>query len=132
MYKFMKLHAASEREIKRVALGSLVCLAAMWAAFYLLAAVGIGRFDRGVFLGGLLGTLVAVLNFTALCLTIQSAAQTQDEKRRQAKLQLSYNGRLILQGAWVVAAYLMPWVNVVAGAVPLLFPSITVFFLKRW
>lgn len=127
MYNW-KLHAASKREIRRVAVGSLICLGVMWAAFYLLAAVGVGRFDYRVILGGLLGALVAILNFIALCLTIQSAAQTPDEKRRQAKLQLSYNGRLILQGTWVVAAYMMPWANVVAGAVPLLFPSL---ILKR-
>ena len=45
-------------------------------------------------------------------------------------IQGSYNGRLFLQAGWIVAAYLMPWVNVFAAAVPLLFPNLMIFYLQ--
>lgn len=126
----MKLHAASKQEIKRVGIGSMLCLAAMLGIFFLLSQMGFAQFDYTVLLGGILGTLAAIANFAALCITIQNAAQIEDKKRMQTRLQLSYNGRLILQGAWVLAAIVIPWVNVVAAAVPLLFPSLVIFFLR--
>lgn len=126
----MKLHAASKKEIKRMALGTLICLGGMLAVFFILSLFSLARFDYRVVLGGVIGTGVAVGNFAAMCVTIQNAAQTGDKKQMQAKLQLSYNGRLIIQAAWVVAAFLIPWVNVVAAALPLLFPSLVILFLR--
>lgn len=126
----MKLQPASKREIKRISLGSLICLGVMLAAFYGLSLFGVGTFGYTVLLGGVLGTLVAVLNFTALCLTIQSAAGIEDKKQMKARIQVSYNARLFFQAAWVVAAFLIPAFHVVAAAVPLLFPSVVIFFLQ--
>ena len=127
----MKLQPASKREMKRISLGSLFCLGIMLAAFYVLSLFGVGTFGYTVLLGGALGTLVAVLNFAALCLTIQSAAGIEDKKQRKATIQVSYNTRLFFQAAWVVAAFLIPAFHVVAAAVPLLFPSAVIFFLQN-
>ena len=46
------------------------------------------------------------------------------------RIQGSYNGRLLLQAGWIVAAFLIPHVQVVAAAVPLLFPNLTIFYLQ--
>ena len=43
---------------------------------------------------------------------------------------MSYNVRLLLQAVWVVAAYLIPQVHFVAGALPVLFPNVVIFFLQ--
>ncbi len=126
----MKLQSASKKEIKRIALGSGVCLLLMETAFFLLSCFGIGTFDYTVVLGGILGTLVAVLNFTVLCLTIQKAAEAEDKKLMKARFQFSYNARLFLQAGWVVAAFLLGFVNVIAAAVPLLFPTAVIWFLQ--
>lgn len=121
----MKLQRASQRELKRITVGSLICLGLMLGAFWTL-----GKLNHRVVIGGLLGTGVALCNFAALCLTIQYAALIENAKQRQARLQLSYNARLIAQAAWVVAAFLLPWLQPVAAAIPLLFPAAVIFVLR--
>ena len=126
----MKLQSASIKEIKRIALGSVICLVLMIAAFFLLSQFGIGSFDYRVILSGLIGTLVAVGNFTLLCMTIQKAAAMEDKKQMKARFQVSYNARLIIQAAWVVVAFLVSWLNALAAAIPLLFPTVIIYYLQ--
>lgn len=126
----MKLQPASKKEITRVGLGALLCLAVMLAVFFVLSLVGVGVFDDTVILGGVCGTAVAVLNFAALCLTIQAAADTESKKQMRAKVQLSYHFRLIAQAGWILVAFLVPCFHVIAAALPLLFPSAVIFFLQ--
>ena len=127
----MKLQAASKKEILRIAIGTAICLAIMLTVFFVLSLFRIAPFDYKVILSGFVGGMVAVLNFTLLCLTIQSAAQIQEKKAMKARMQVSYNLRLLLQAAWVVAAYLIPCFNVVAAALPLLFPTVVIFLYRR-
>jgi len=63
-------------------------------------------------------------------MTIQRAVNIGEQKEMKALIQGSYNGRLLLQAGWIVAAYLMPWVNVFAAAIPLLFPTLIIFYLQ--
>ena len=126
----MKLQSASIKEIKRISIGSVICLVLMIGAFFLLAQFGIGSFDFRVILSGVIGTLVAVSNFTLLCLTIQKAAGMEDQKQMKARFQVSYNARLILQAAWVVIAFLVSWLHALAAAIPLLFPTVTIYYLQ--
>lgn len=126
----MKLQPASKKEITRVGIGSLLCLGLMLTAFFVLSLVGVGVFDYTVILGGVCGTAVAVLNFAALCLTIQVAADTESKKQMRAKVQLSYHFRLIAQAGWILVAFLTPCFHVIAAALPLLFPSAVIFFLQ--
>lgn len=127
----MKLQSASIKEIKRISIGSGACLALMLIAFFLLSRIGAGSFDYRVILSGAVGTLVAVGNFTLLCLTIQKAATVDDPKQMKARFQLSYNARLVTQAAWVVIAFLLPIFHAVAAAIPLLFPTFVLYFLQR-
>ena len=76
------------------------------------------------------GCLIAVINFAMMCITIQRAVGISDQKTMKAFIQGSYNGRLFLQAGWIVAAYMMPWFNVIAAAVPLLFPNLMIFYLQ--
>lgn len=127
----MKLQFACRKEIQRVSFGSGICLGLMLVTFYLLSLLKIGSFDYRILLGGTVGTLVSIVNFTLLCLTIQNAAAAEEKKQMKARFQLSYNARLIFQAGWVVAAFLLPWFHGVAGAIPLLFPSVVIVFLQR-
>lgn len=123
----MQLQPASKREVLRVGIGSVACLIGMYAIF-----LGVlGKLYIGVLLGGLCGTAVAMLNFIALCLTVQAAADAGDQKQMQAKVRLSYNFRLLAQGAWIVTAFLLPWMHTVAAALPLLFPSAVIFIRRK-
>jgi len=126
----MKLQSASQREVKRIACGTAVGSIALVAAMVLLSPLGIGTFDYRVIIGAIGGYIVAVLNFALMCLTIQHAVSIGDQKPMRAFIQGSYNGRLLLQAGWIVAAYLMPWVNVFAAAIPLLFPNLMIFYLQ--
>lgn len=125
----MKFQPASIYELKRLSIGSAICLSLMIAVFFLLSLVGVGNFGVGIILSGGVGTLIAIANFAILCLTIQNAAQLEDKKQIKARFQISYNGRLIFQAAWVVAAFLLSSLNMIAATVPLLFPAIVIFFL---
>ena len=126
----MKLQSASQREVKRIACGTFAGGAALIAVMYVLSKVGVGRFDYRVFTGALGGCIVAVINFSLLCMTIQRAVSISEQGAMKTFIQGSYNGRLLLQAGWIVAAYLMPWCNVFAAAIPLLFPNLVIFYLQ--
>ena len=126
----MKLQSASLREVKRIACGTALGGVLLAAVMFVLSLMGIGTFDYRVITGAIGGCVVAVANFTMMCLTIQRAVNISEQKAMKAFIQGSYNGRLLLQAGWIVAAYLMPWVNVVAAAVPLLFPDMMIFYLQ--
>ena len=126
----MKLQPASKKEIKRIAIGTGVCDLILLAVLFVLSLESLLTFNYTVFLGALIGSCVAVLNFTIMCLTIQKATEIDDKKQMKAFIQGSYNGRLMLQAAWVVIAMLVPHFQVIASAAPLLFPNLTIFYLQ--
>lgn len=126
----MKLQPASKKEIKRIAMGTGVCDLILLAVLFVLSLEGLLTFNYTVFLGILVGSCVAILNFTIMCLTIQKATGIDDQKQMKAFIQGSYNGRLMLQAGWVVVAILVPHFQVIASAAPLLFPNLTIFYLQ--
>ena len=126
----MKLQSASQQEVKRIACGTAVGGVLLVIAMFVLSKIGIGTFDFRVISGAIGGCIVAVLNFALMCLTIQRAVNMDEQKSMKAFIQGSYNGRLLLQAGWIVAAYLMPWTNVFSAAIPLLFPNLMIFYLQ--
>lgn len=127
----MKLQPASRKEIRRITLGTLVCDAILLLALFLLSLVGVGTFSLGsALLGVFCGTLVAILNFTILCLTVQSAVGMENRRKMKARFQFSYNARMLLQAGWVVAAFLIPQIPFFAGALPILFPHVVIYYLQ--
>ena len=126
----MKLQPESKKELLRIACGTAICTAAMWVLFAALHLVGWVRFDYTVVLGGLVGAAVAIANFAGICFVVQKIIDEQDEKRRKAKLQLSYNGRMLLQAVWVVVAIAAPCFQAFASILPLFFPRITIYYLQ--
>ena len=127
----MKLQPASRKEIKRISLGTLVLDLCMIAGLFLLSQFGIGTFSlKKILLSTLIGTAVAIGNFTLMCLTVQSAVGMTDMKKMKAKFQLSYNARMVLQAGWAVIAFLVPAFHFIAGAAPVLFPKLTILYLN--
>ena len=127
----MKLQKASVYEIKRMAIGSAVLGALEIAAFFVLWLLKIIDRFYPVIPGAIGGVIMAVFSFTLLCLAIQKAADTSDQKLMKNRMQFSYNIRLILQAGWVVAAFFIPFINVIAAGLPLLFPSVIIIVLQR-
>lgn len=127
----MKLQPASRKEIMRITIGTLVCDAIMVAGLFLLSQFGIGKFEPSrILLGAACGSVIAVANFTILCLTVQSAMDIESKRKMKARFQLSYNIRMVIQAAWVVASFLLPQIHFVAGAAPILFPNVTILYLQ--
>lgn len=126
----MKLQPASQKEIARIAVGTLAGAAVLVAVFAVLGLAGVYPFRWTVITGALGGSAVAILNFTLLCLTVQNAAGVEDPKLLRAKVQASYTARLLVQGLWCLTAYLAPCFQVVAGILPLLFPNLVIYSLR--
>lgn len=127
----MKLQSASRKEIKRIAVGTLACDGIMIAGLFLLSQFGIGKFEPGrILLGAVCGSIVAIANFTILCLTVQSAVEIENKRKMKARFQLSYNIRMVVQAGWVVLSFLIPQIHFVAGAAPVLFPNVTILYLQ--
>lgn len=127
----IELQDASKKEIRRMAIGSAVCGVLELCVFLLLHLLGIVRFDYRIVLSVTGGVAVALLGFMMLCLSVQKAVGMEPGKAMKARMQMSYNLRLLLQAGWVVVAFAAPYFNVLAAAVPLLFPSVIIFFLLR-
>ena len=127
----MKLQSASRKELTRIALGTLVCDGIMIAGLFLMSQFDMGKFELSrILLGAFCGSIIAILNFAILCITVQSAVGMENKRKMKAKFQLSYNIRLALQALWVVAAFLIPQIHFVAGAAPVLFPNVVLIYLQ--
>ncbi|MEF2838466.1 MAG: ATP synthase subunit I [Oscillospiraceae bacterium] len=127
----MKLQSASRKEIRRISIGVLACDGIMIAGLWLLSQFDIGKFDLlRILVGAACGSVIAIINFTILCLTVQIAAEMDNKRKMKAKFQLSYNIRLALQAGWVVACFVIPQIHFIAGAAPILFPNVVIFYLN--
>lgn len=127
----MKFQPASRREIKRIAIGTAILDVLMISGFALLGLLKIMDFQLlPILFSAAFGSALAIGSFTLLCITVQQAVEIEDRKKMQAKFQLSYNIRMIVQASWVVICFFVPWLNIFAGAIPLAFPKITILYLN--
>ena len=126
----MKLQPESKKELTRIACGTAICTAVMWVIFAALHLVGWVAFDYKVVLSGIIGAAVAIGNFAGICFVVQKVIDEPDEKKRSAMLKVSYNSRMLLQALWVVIAIAAPCFQPFAGALPLLFPRVTIYYLQ--
>lgn len=127
----MKLQPASLKEVKRMAVGSAVCAGIQLCVFAVLHFLGILPFSYRIPLSTAGGVAVSLLSFVVLCFSVQQAAGMTDKKAMKARMQLSYNLRLLLQAGWVVVAFIFPFLSVLAAAAPLLYPTIIILFLQK-
>lgn len=116
-----------------ILIGQLICVPLMVLVFWLL-----GFFDKTVVIGGIAGTLLAVLNFFFMALSASVAAdkaERQDVKGGQATLQMSMLVRQMLLFVALVLCAKSGMMNLFALVLPLVFvrPIITVaeFFRKK-
>lgn len=124
------LQPTIRKEIIHAGFGTVLGSGLIVGALYLLSRLGIGRFDYRVLAGAGIGSLMALGNFTLLCLTVQRASCIPESGRMRSFLQASYRGRLLAQGAWVAFACLNPHIHPFAGALPLLLPVPSVMLLR--
>lgn len=129
MGNFLKdIQPAIIKETKKVAAGTGIGVLLMWAVFaglhaFLPDAVPL---DYTVFLGGLAGGAVAVLNFFLMGLAVQKVVSIKDDKLAHQKMAASYSRRMLLQFAWGIVTVVAPCFYFAAGLLPLLFPGMTI------
>lgn len=116
---------AVKKETKGVVKITAVGLILMWILFAVLHFTMPDKvpLDYTVFLGGIGGGAVAVLNFFLMGLAVQKAASASDEGTARMKLKASYSQRFLMQILWVILAIVAPCFHFVAGIAPLLFPG---------
>ncbi len=120
------------KETAVVAIGQVICVAIMLGVFALL-----GRFDRTVLLGGIVGGVLAIANFFFMSVGAMIAAdkaEAQNVKGGNATIQISYLARLAVLFLLLFAFVKSGLCDVFAIVLPLVFvrPTITVaeFFRK--
>ncbi len=121
------------QETAIIAIGQIICTAAMIGIFALL-----GSYDRSVLLGGIVGAAAATANFFFMAIGASLAAdkaEKQDVKGGQALIKGSYLLRMVLLFVILFAFVKSGLCNVIALVVPLVFvrPVLTVaeFFRKK-
>lgn len=129
----MDMRKAILQQTGIVALGEAVGVAAMVGIFALL-----GRFDRTVLLGGIVGGAVAVGNFFAMAIGVHIAAdkaENQNVKGGQATIKSSYMLRLVVMFLVLFAFAKSGLCNVIALVIPLVFVRFTLtlaeFFRRK-
>ena len=112
-----------KKETGYVALWVAVAILPVQAVFLLL-----GWWSLPVLWGSLLGSVTAIGNTLMVGLMVQKAV-TQTQKQAKSTVRLSQGGRLLMQGAVLVLAAVLPGVfNLWAAALPLLVPRIAVSY----
>ena len=121
------------RETAVVAVGEVVGVSAMLAVFALL-----GSFDRSVLLGGIVGGIMAILNFFFMAVGASLAAdkaEAQDVKGGKSLLQTSMLLRYAVLFVLLFACAKSGLFNAIALVIPLIFVRITIsvaeFFRKK-
>ena len=126
----MNFHKPQEtvlRETRRIAVGVFSMLAIMLVVY-----AAMGRFSLAVVLGGLIGSLYAVLNFLLLGMTVQKVAEMREGNEELARMQMksSYNMRMVIMILLIVVAFALPFVDGLACMIPMLFPRLTILVLQ--
>lgn len=120
------------KETLIIALGELIGVAAMIGIFALL-----GCFDMTVLLGGVVGGVLAIVNFFAMAIGANIAAdkaKAQNVKGGQATVRISYLIRMVLLFLILFAFVKSGLCNAIATVVPLIFVRFTMTvaeFFKR-
>lgn len=115
-------------QVLRLALIVAVCVAVMFGVYALL-----GRFDRKVLLGGLIGGGIAVGHFLFLSITIaralDRAAEDSDPARLQLSIQASTGIRLLFIAVVLILLFRGGICDPVAAMIPLLFAQFALKFI---
>lgn len=134
----MKLDSDIKGLVRGVSVGcAILCSAEVVIGIVLLSTGGFGlelsaMSVVGILLGAVGGSLVAALVFHWMAVSLQKSLDdaVKTGKTVQRGVQVGYTQRLFAQGAWVVVAILVPFINTIAALIPLLFPRLAIYGLQ--
>ena len=113
-----------KKEAGYIAAGTVLLSALVqivWAIVY--------TYDSSVFIGGLWGGTVAILNFVLMGIAVQKVANETDQMSAKRRMQASYQFRMMLIIFTTVLAVIIPGVNWMMAAVSLFFPRLTILVM---
>ena len=113
-----------KKEAGYIAAGTVLLSALVqivWAVFF--------DYDLSVFIGGLWGGAVAILNFILMGITVQKVASEPDQLSAKRRMQASYQFRMMLTIFATVLAIIVPGVNWIMVAISLFFPRLTILVM---
>ena len=114
-----------KKETTRLAIATGIGCVLMFLVFFIGHMISPDKipFDYRVIISGVIGYIIALLNFFLMGLAVQKVADSTDEKKAKAVFKQSYKWRLLMQVFWGVLAFVLPCFNGAAGVIPLLLPS---------
>lgn len=118
------MNAVVKKEIKYIAAGTVVISAIVQLIWWLFL-----DYDMSVFLGGLWGGTLAIVNFILMALTVQKVSSEQNELMAKRRMQSSYSLRMTLTVFLTVLAVIIPAINWIMSAVSLFFPRLTILVM---
>lgn len=115
----MQKHRDVLHQTGRLAVALVVCVGVMLGIYALM-----GKFTSSVFLGAVIGSLLAIGNFLSLGITVSNAldraARDQDPQRAQLSIQASSVVRLLALAAIYILLFRAKVCDPVAALIPLL------------
>ena len=118
----MSIDPIVKKETGYMALGSLICTAILALVFFFL-----GKFDRTVALGCLVGFVLTVGNFFVMSDTLTKAISTGDEVTAKLKMKQSYVARSVVMLAVMGASIVLEQVHWVPVIASVFYPRIVIF-----
>lgn len=119
--KMKKIDATVIKETKYIAIWVILLSVIMQVVFFII------KWDFTVFLGNILGDIIAVLNFFLMGITVQSAL-SKDEKSAKDTIRYSQIYRTFMLLAAAIIGMLVPCFNGIATIIPYVFPRIAIAF----
>lgn len=121
----VQVQDAVKKETARIGTGTAVAAVVMILVFFGLHLVipDSVPFDYKVIVGAVIGSAVAVGNFFFMGLTVQKIADTEDQDLAYRRMKTSYHYRTMIQFVWIILAVTVPFINGVAGIIPLFVPG---------
>lgn len=122
----MKIQESVRKESRNILVFDMLACIVMLAVFFVLHRTMPERvpFDYRVVLGGVLGSLLASLNFFWMGMSVQGVVSAESRELAYQKMRLSYRNRTMVQLLWLVLCMVLPQIHVISGILPLLFPGI--------
>ena len=89
-----------------------------------------GYWDYTVLLGSLLGLLITTVFFYSICVSVPKALQYGDADLAQKSIKASRSLRTIVMAVGLIIAIKLPWFDMYAAMIPLLFTRISIALLN--
>ncbi len=89
----------------------------------------IGKWDYTVLLGSILGLIITTYFYYSICVSVPKALEYGDPELAQKSIRASRSMRTIVMAVGLIIAIKLPWFNICATVVPLLFTRISIAFL---